>query len=60
VVQKIAMDVQNILSQADAVQRLQQLGAEVKWMGPTEYTTFVASEVKRLTAILADIGVKPQ
>lgn len=60
VVQKIATDVQKILSQADAVQRLQQLGAEAKWMGPSEYTPFVANEVKRLTGILADIGVKPQ
>jgi tripartite-type tricarboxylate transporter receptor subunit TctC len=60
VVQKIAFDVQHILSQADAVQRLQQLGAEAKWMGPAEYTPFVATEVKRLTGILADIGVKPQ
>jgi tripartite-type tricarboxylate transporter receptor subunit TctC len=60
VVQKIAADVQKVLTQADAVQRLQQLGAEAKWMGPTEYSPFVANEVKRLTGILADIGVQPQ
>lgn len=60
VVQKIAAEVQKVLSQAEAIQRLQQLGAEAKWMGPTEYTPFVANEVKRLTGILADIGIKPQ
>lgn len=60
VVQKIATDVQKVLTQAEAIQRLQQLGAEAKWMGPNEYTPFVANEVKRLTGILADIGVQPQ
>ena len=60
VVQKIAADVQKVLTQAEAIQRLQQLGAEAKWMGPNEYTPFVANEVKRLTGILADIGVQPQ
>ena len=59
-VQKIAAEVQKVLSQAEAIQRLQQLGAEAKWMGPTEYTPFVANEVKRLTGILADIGIQPQ
>ncbi len=60
IVTKLAAEVQKVLAMPDVGQRFQQLGAEVKWMGPSEFRTFVVSEVARLPKILSDIGVVPQ
>ena len=60
VVAKLATEVQKVLAIPEIGQRLQQLGAEAKWMGPADFRTFVGAEVTRLPKILADIGVQPQ
>jgi tripartite-type tricarboxylate transporter receptor subunit TctC len=60
VVAQLAAELQEVVAMPDVGQRFQQLGAEVKWMGPAEFRGFVGSEVARLPKILNDIGVKPQ
>lgn len=60
VVAKLSVDLQKIVAMPEVGQRLQQIGADAKWMGPTEFRTFVGNEVARLPKILADIGVQPQ
>ena len=60
VVARLATEVQKVLGIAEIGQRLQQLGAEAKWMGPADFGKFVGAEVTRLPKILADIGVQPQ
>ena len=60
VVAKLAAEVQKVLAIPEIGQRLQQLGAEAKWMGPADFRAFVGAEVTRLPKILADIGVQPQ
>lgn len=60
IVARLASELQKVVTLPDVGQRLQQLGAEAKWMGPAEFRAFVASEVTRLPKILSDIGVQPQ
>ena len=60
VVSRLSGELQKVMKAPEIVQRLQQLGADPKWMGPAEFRTFVGGEVTRLPKILADIGVKPQ
>jgi tripartite-type tricarboxylate transporter receptor subunit TctC len=60
VIAKLAAELQKVVAAPEVGQRLQQLGAEAKWMGPAEFRTFVVSEVARLPKILADIGVQAQ
>ena len=60
VVAKLAAEVQKVVAIPEIGQRLQQLGAEARWMGPADFRTFVGAEVTRLPKILADIGVQPQ
>ena len=60
VVARIASEVQKVMTAPEIVQRLRQLGAEPKWMGPSEFKAFVAGEVTRLPKILAEIGIQPQ
>lgn len=60
VVARLAAELQKVVALPEVGQRLQQMGAEAKWMGPTDFRAFVASEVARLPKILADIGVRPQ
>ena len=60
VVTQLAGELQKIVALPDVVQRFEQLGAEVKWMGPADFDAFVRSEVTRLPKILKDIGVQPQ
>ena len=60
VVAKLSADLQKVMAIPDVGKRLQQIGADAKWMGPAEFRTFVANEVTRLPKILADIGVQPQ
>lgn len=60
VVNRLATELQKVVALPEVAQRLQQLGAEAKWMGPVEFRSYVGSEVVRLPKILADIGVTPQ
>ena len=60
IVARLGSELQKVMKAPEIVQRLQQLGADPKWMGPAEFRTFVGGEVARLPKILADIGVKPQ
>ncbi len=60
VVARLAEELQKIVALPEISQRLQQLGADAKWMGPNDFRAFVANEVTRLPKILADIGVQPQ
>ena len=60
VIAKLAAELQKVVAAPEVGQRLQQLGAESKWMGPAEFRTYVVSEVARLPKILADIGVQAQ
>ena len=60
VVNRLAAELQKVVATPEVGQRLQQLGAEVKWMGPAEFRTYVVGEVARLPKILSDIGVQPQ
>jgi tripartite-type tricarboxylate transporter receptor subunit TctC len=60
VVARLAADLQKVVTMPEVGKRLQQIGADAKWMGPAEFRTFVTGEVARLPKILADIGVQPQ
>ena len=60
VVARLAEELQKAVALPEIGQRLQQLGADAKWMGPNDFRAFVANEVARLPKILADIGVTPQ
>ena len=60
VVARLSTELQKVVAMPEIGQRLQQLGADAKWLGPTEFRAFVANEVARLPKILADIGVQPQ
>ena len=60
VVARIATELQKVMAAPEIVQRLRQLGAEPRWMGPAEFKGFVAGEVARLPKILAEIGIQPQ
>lgn len=60
VVTRLSAELQKVMATLEVGQRLQQIGADAKWMGPTEFRTFVGNEVTRLPKILADIGVQPQ
>ena len=60
VIAKLAAELQKVVAAPEVGQRLQQLGAEAKWMGPAEFRTHVMSEVARLPRILSDIGVQAQ
>ena len=60
IVASLSAELRKVVAMAEIGKRFQQLGADAKWMGPTEFRTFVASEVARLPRILADIGVQPQ
>ena len=60
IVAKLAAELHKVVVAPETNQRLQQLGAEAKWMAPSEFHTFVVGEVARLPKILADIGVQPQ
>ena len=60
IVATLSAELRKVVAMPEIGQRLQQLGADAKWMGPTEFRTFVAGEVARLPKILADIGVQPQ
>ena len=60
IVTKLAAELQKVVTTPEIGQRFQQLGAEVKWMGPAEFRTHVSGEVARLPKILADIGVQAQ
>ena len=60
VITRLAAELQKVVAAPEVGQRLQQLGAEAKWMGPVEFRGYVVSEVARLPKILADIGVQPQ
>ena len=60
VINRLASELQKVVAMPEVGQRLQQLGAEARWMGPAEFRTYVGSEVTRLPKILADIGVLPQ
>ena len=60
VIAKLAAELQKVVATPEVGQRLQQLGAEARWMGPAEFRSYVVSEVARLPKILADIGVQPQ
>ena len=56
----LSRQLQTTLAIPEVVQRFQQLGAEVKSMGPTDFRLFVQTELMRQPKILKDIGVLPQ
>jgi tripartite-type tricarboxylate transporter receptor subunit TctC len=60
VISRLSSELQKVMAMPEIGQRLQQVGADAKWMGSVEFRTFVASEVTRLPKILADIGVQAQ
>ena len=60
VVSRLSAELQKAVAAPEVSQRMQQLGADAKWMGPADFRAFVGSEVGRLPKILADIGVQPQ
>ncbi len=60
IVSRLSAELQKAVATPEVGRRLQQLGADAKWMAPTDFRAFVSSEVGRLPKILADIGVQPQ
>jgi tripartite-type tricarboxylate transporter receptor subunit TctC len=60
IVRRLADELERLIRHADIAQRLQQLGADPRWMGPAEFAPFVRSEVERLPRMLAAVGVQPQ
>ena len=59
-VNRLSADLKKVVAMPDFGQRLQQIGADAKFLAPAEFRTFVGNEVARLPKILADIGVQPQ
>lgn len=60
VVRRLAEELERVVKTPEVTQRLQQLGADMHWMGPTRFQPFVRSEVERLPRLLSSIGVQPQ
>lgn len=60
VLKRLEDELQRVLAQPEMAQRIQQIGAEPRWMGAQEFRPFVRSEVTRLPRLLAEIGVQPQ
>jgi tripartite-type tricarboxylate transporter receptor subunit TctC len=60
IVQRLAEEIERLVKTAEISQRLQQLGADPRWMGPAEFGPFVRSEVERLPRLLQSMGVQPQ
>ena len=60
VVRRLADELERLVKSPDIAQRLQQIGADPRWMGPADFGPFVRSEVERLPRLLASIGVQPQ
>jgi tripartite-type tricarboxylate transporter receptor subunit TctC len=60
VISRLSSELQKVMALPEVGQRLQQIGADAKWMGAVEFRTFVTNEVARLPKILANIGVRAQ
>ncbi len=60
IVRRLADELERLVKNPDVAQRLQQIGADPRWMGPADFGPFVRSEVERLPRLLAAIGVQPQ
>ena len=60
IVKRLAEEIERLVKTAEISQRLQQLGADPRWMGPAEFGPFVRSEVERLPRLLQSMGVQPQ
>jgi tripartite-type tricarboxylate transporter receptor subunit TctC len=60
IVRRIADELERVVKTPEVTQRLQQLGADPLYMGPTQFDAFVRSEVERLPRLLATMGVQPQ
>jgi tripartite-type tricarboxylate transporter receptor subunit TctC len=60
VLNRLAEETEKILALPEVRQQLLQLGAETRWMGPSEFRPFVRSELTRLPRLLLEIGVQPQ
>lgn len=60
IVRRLADELERLVKNPDVAQRLQQIGADPRWMGPSDFGPFVRSEVERLPRLLAAIGVQPQ
>jgi tripartite-type tricarboxylate transporter receptor subunit TctC len=60
IVDRMAAELAKALAVPEVVQRLGQIGAEPKFMGPAEFRTFVDAELLRLPRMLREIGVQPE
>lgn len=60
VVRRLGDELERLVKTPEVAQRLQQIGADPRAMGPAEFGPFVRSEVDRLPRLLAAIGVQPQ
>lgn len=60
IVRRLGEELERLVKTPEVAQRLQQIGADPRAMGPAEFGPFVRSEVDRLPRLLAAIGVLPQ
>jgi len=60
IVKRLGDEIERLVKTAEISQRLQQLGADPRWMGPQEFGPFVRNEVERLPRLLQSMGVQPQ
>ena len=60
IVRRLGDELERLVKMPEVGQRLQQIGADPRAMGPAEFGPFVRSEVDRLPRLLAAIGIQPQ
>jgi tripartite-type tricarboxylate transporter receptor subunit TctC len=60
IVERLASEMQVVLTNPDVVKRWQEIGAESSTMTPQEYTAFVQKELEQATAAVKASGAKPE
>jgi tripartite-type tricarboxylate transporter receptor subunit TctC len=57
IVNKLSSDFKAVLAQPDIVQTLDQQGAEVAYLGPTEFGKLVTDEIERWRKVISSSGI---
>lgn len=60
VVERLAAEVQKILSNPDLKSRFVVAGAETFWSGPHEFDAYVKTELVKWTSLIKEAGIEPE
>ena len=60
VVERLAAEVQKILSNPELKSRFQVAGAETFWSGPKEFDAYVKTELVKWTSLIKEAGIEPE